>query len=59
VLPVLQDAALELKEADPTEFPLTAKLDISFFTFLLVHSGHWTLSVLNPITKVSKGFPQS
>jgi hypothetical protein len=42
VLPVEQDDALVLIEEKLVEFPLTAKDEIFFFTFLPLQSGHFT-----------------
>jgi hypothetical protein len=59
VLPVAQEAALELNVGAPMVPPFTAKDEIFFFMFFPLHSGQWTSAVEKPITRVSKGFPQS
>jgi hypothetical protein len=59
VLPVEQDAVLELKDEDPMlVLPCTAKDEIFFSIFFPSQSGHLTLSVEKPITRVSNRLPQ-
>jgi len=59
VLPVEQEAALALKEAEDGEAPLTANEEICFLTWSLLQSGQVTPSVEKPATSDSKGLPHS